>query len=184
LTAKLGLRAVSLILLAAAAVAGLGIRIAHLNVADAAAPFAGIQSLDLSEGQSVGNARFEGITQNDFPSLQLRLTGCSEPVYAMPLQLTAVSIPADADQVYAGFPHYASTDVYRGQVRQNFSHLSRVIARGFVDTYNLETGYYVRFYAPTDCGIREDDFVELTRAILKLRPRLVQADDASRAGPP
>ena len=60
-----------------------------------------------------------------------------------------------------------------------------MIARGLADTYNLDTGYYMRFYAPTDCDIEDNDYVRVTEAISKLEATAVKAtNSSSRTVPP
>ena len=130
-------------------------------------PFRGIEALDFSLGQPIGDAKFDEIVDDSPAGLRLRRDQCGDPIFAVPMLLTAATITQVADRVYKKSPAYLSTDVYRGQIHKEFSHLSRLIARGLLETYNLEGGYFVRFYAPADCHVENTSYIQWAEAILK-----------------
>jgi hypothetical protein len=178
LTANSSLRALAFLVVAAAALAGVATRVATARFGAAQTPFAGIQTIDLKPGQSLAGAVFDGIADDDVSSVRLKASGCGEHVFASPILLTAVEIPQAADRAYLKDPHYRSLDVYNGRVRDGFSHVRRLIARAFLETYNSEAGYYVRFYAPSNCEIPDDDFVKWAGEIMRLASRPGAAGEA------
>ena len=165
MTASLaGLRAIAFVLVALAVLTGLILRIA--TVRPGVASFAGVESLNLSPGQPFGRATFDGIAAEDVPSIRLRTKQCDEPIYAAPLQLRSVADVELADRAYLDHRGYGSTNVYRGQVRQTFSHLARVLARNPLTPYKLD--YFIRFYAPSDCAIDDQAYIEWADMILAM----------------
>jgi hypothetical protein len=156
-----GLRAAAFVLVALAVLMGL---ISRITIGRSnAASFAGVQSLDLTPGQPIGSATFDGIASEDVPSVRLVTRQCDAPIYATPLKLRSVAEADLADRVYLGRPGYGATNVYRGQVRQSFSHLARVLARNPLTPYRLD--YFVRFYAPSSCVIDDQAYIEWAGAI-------------------
>lgn len=142
-----------------------------------AASFAGVESLNLSPGQPFGHATFEGIDTEDVSSLRLKTKQCGEPIYAAALKLRSVAEVELADRAYLDHPGYRSTNVYRGQVRQTFSHLARVLARNPLTPYRLD--YFVRFYAPSDCIIDDRAYVEWAEMILSMGTTTARSDPGS-----
>lgn len=71
-----------------------------------------------------------------------------------------------ADRAYLDHPGNGSTHVYRGQVRQTFSHLARVPARNPLTPYRLDC--FVRFYPPSDCAIDNEAYIEWAEMILAM----------------
>jgi hypothetical protein len=121
-----GLRAAAFVLVALAVLMGL---ISRITIGRSnAASFAGVQSLDLTPGQPIGSATFDGIVVEYVPTVRLVTKQCDAPIYATPLKLRSVAEADLADRAYLG-PGYGATNVYRGQVRLTFSHLARVLAR-------------------------------------------------------
>ena len=157
-----GLRAIAFVLVASAVSLGLISRIA--TVRSAAASFAGIESLNLSPGQPFGRATFDGIAVEDVPSIRLRTKQCIEPIYAAPMKLRSVADVELADRAYLDHRGYGSTNVYRGQMRQTFSHFARVLARNPLTPYRLD--YFIRFYVPSDCAIDDQAYIEWAEMIL------------------
>lgn len=165
MTASLaGLRAIAFVLVALAVLTGLISR--TTTVRSGAASFAGVKSLNLSPGQPFGGATFDGIAAEDVPSIRLRTKQCDEPIYAAPLQLRSVADVELADRAYLDHRGYGSTNVYRGQVRQTFSHLARVLARNPLMPYQLD--YFIRFYVPSDCAIDDQTYIEWADKILAM----------------
>ena len=116
-----GLRAAAFVLVALAVLMGL---ISRITIGRSnAASFAGVQSLDLTPGQPIGSATFDGIVVEYVPTVRLVTRQCDAPIYATPLKLRSVAEADLADRSYLG-PGYGATNVYRGQVRQTFSHLA------------------------------------------------------------
>lgn len=159
-----GFRTAAFVLVALAVLVGLISRIL-IGRSDATA-FAGVESLNLSVGQPFGRAIFDGIVSENVPSVRLRATQCDEPVFAAPLQLRSVAEAELADRTYLGHRGYGATNVYRGQVRQTFSHLARVLARNPLTP--LELDYFVQFYTPSDCAIDDRAYVEWAGMILDM----------------
>ncbi len=156
-----GLRVIAFVLVALAVSLGLISRIA--TVRSGAASFPGVEALSLSPGQPFGHATFDGIAAEDVPSIRLKTAQCNEPVYAAPMKLRSVADVELADRAYLDHQGYRSTNVYRGQVRQTFSHLARVLARNPFAPYRLD--YFVRFYAPADCAIDDQAYIEWAEMI-------------------
>ena len=158
-------RATAFVSVALAVLAGLTLRMTTARP-DEASFFAGVESLNLSPGQPFGRATFDGIDTEDISSVRLRANECDKPVYAAPLRLRSVAEVELADRVYLDHRGYASTNVYRGQVRQTFSHLARVLARNPLTPYRLD--YFVRFYAPSGCAIDTQAYIEWAEMILTM----------------
>jgi hypothetical protein len=129
-----------------------------------------VESIRLAAGDPLGVATFDGVESDSVPSMRLRTTACAEPIYAAPIELKAVAAANAADRSYLGRAGYASTNVYRGQVRPIFSHLSRVLARNPLVPYS--TDYFVRFYYPADCAIGDGAFIDWAARILALTIRV------------
>jgi hypothetical protein len=163
LTSKPIPRIVAFIVIAAAVLAGLASRVVFPNPRAGGIWFAGIASMDLRVGQALGDGTFDGVEQEPIPALRLRTKLCSEPVFAVPLRLSAVAITQVADASYLRLGGYRSTDVYSANVRKNFSHLDRLLARAMLETAD---GFFVRFYAPSHCEIGDDAYVAMANAIL------------------
>jgi hypothetical protein len=158
------LRAVAFVVVALAVLMGLISRIAPGR--SHVASFDGVESLKLSPGQPFGRATFDGIVVEDVPSVRLRTEQCDQPIYAAPLKLRSVAEVELADRAYLDHPGNGSTNVYRGQVRQTFSHLARVLARNPLTPYRLD--YFVRFYPPSDCAIDNEAYIEWAEMILAM----------------
>jgi hypothetical protein len=157
------LRAAAFVLVALAVLMGL---ISRITIGRSnAASFGGVQSLDLTPGQPIGSATFDGIVVEYVPTVRLVTRQCDAPIYATPLKLRSVAEADLADRAYLG-PGYGATNVYRGQVRQTFSHLARVLARNPLTPYRLD--YFVRFYAPSGCVIDDQAYIEWAAIILSM----------------
>jgi hypothetical protein len=156
------LRAVAFVLVALAVLTGVISRMA--TVRSRVASFDGVESLNLSPGQPFGRAIYDGIVVENVPSVRLKTKQCDEPIYAAPLQLRSIAAVELADRAYLHHPGYGSTNVYRGQVRQTFSHLARVLARNPLTPYRLD--YFIRFYTPSDCVIDNQAYIEWAGMIL------------------
>lgn len=158
------LRAVAFVVVALAVAVGL---ISRMTIPGPdAAWFAGVETLNLSPGQPFGRATFDGIDSESVPTVRLRSKQCDKPIYATPLPLRSVAEVELADRTYLDRPGYGATNVYRGQVRQTFSHFARVLARNPLTPHGLE--YFVRFYAPSDCVIDDHAYVEWADMILAM----------------
>jgi hypothetical protein len=162
---RVGLRTVAFAAVALAAIVGLATRIVIANSGGPPVQFAGTKSLDLRVGQSFGDATFDGVDEND--ALRLRLKQCNDYVFAVPILLTNIAIPELADRDYGRRPHYTHVEVYNGQLRREFSRLPKLIAHGILKRYNIDKGFFVQFYAPTDCDIPDGSYVRWANLILK-----------------
>jgi hypothetical protein len=100
------------------------------------------------------------------PTVRLKAKQCDEPIYATPLQLKSVAEADLADRTFLSHPGYSETNIYRGEVRRTFSHLARVLSRNPLTPYKLD--YFVRFYAPSDCVIDDQAYVEWAGMILAM----------------
>ena len=169
-----GLRAVAFFLVALAVLVGL---ISRMTTARPdAAWFTGVESLNLTPGQPIGSATFDGIVIENVPSVRLKTKQCDEPIYAAPLQLRSVAEVELADLAYLGRPGYSATNVYRGQVRRTFSHFARVLAGTLSQLARAlarkplasNIDYFVRFYAPSDCVIDDQTYAEWAGMILAM----------------
>jgi hypothetical protein len=165
LTSQLtGFRAAAFVLVALSALTGVVSRVATAR-SDAPA-FAGVGSLGLSPGQPFGRGVFDGIADDEVPSVRLKASQCGEPVYATPLELKSVAQVDLADRAYLSHSGYGATNVYRGEVHPTFSHIARILARNPLTPYKLD--YFVRFYAPSGCAIDDRAYVEWAGMILAL----------------
>jgi hypothetical protein len=162
------LRTAAFVLVAFAALASLISRIAIAGSGEGLVAFAGVQSLDLPIGQPIGQAIFDGIVGEPFPSVRLRVSQCVDPIFVTAMPLKSVAVAEFTDRAYLDHPGYTATSVYRGKVRPHFSHFFRLFARNPLEPYNLDTGYFVRFYAPANCVIDTQAYVEWARLILPL----------------
>jgi hypothetical protein len=163
------LRVVALLVVAGASVAGLTFRIAMVDSGESRGSFSGLLSLNLRLGQPIGDAIFDGIAEYGIPGLRLRLKQCEEPIFAVPLTLTSATGASLADRGYRKPAAYLSTDVYRGQIRKDFSHFSRLIAY-LSESPNFDGGYFfVRFSAPTNCHVESEAYIGWAGTILKPR---------------
>ena len=45
---------------------------------------------------------------------------------------------------------------------REFSHLSKLIVHGILAIYSIDKGFFVRFYAPTNCDIADGSYVRAT----------------------
>ena len=70
--------------------------------------FIDFRSLNLSDRQLAGDAAFDLVDDDDFVVVRLRLTECSEPVFAVPIPLVTVAAPDIADQRFLKFPSLPS----------------------------------------------------------------------------
>jgi hypothetical protein len=160
------LRAIALLLVAGSSLAGLAFRISAIDSGQGHAQFPGLQGLNLRLGQPLGDAIFDGLTEESPAGLRLKLKQCEEPVIAAPMLLTAVAGCQVADRAYRTSPAILSTDVYHGRIRKGFTHFSRLIARGILDAYNGDDRYFVRFYAAEDCHVENAAYLDWAEAIL------------------
>jgi hypothetical protein len=78
----------------------------------------------------------------------------------------SVAVVELADRVYLDRPGYGVTNVYRGKVRQTFSHFARVLARIQLTPDKFDS--FVRFYAPSGCVIDDQAYVEWAGMILAM----------------
>lgn len=85
-----GFRAAAFVLVALAVLTGLISRI--VTDQSDAATFAGVEALNLSPGQPLGRATFDGIVSQSVPSVRLKTKQCAEPIYAAPLRLRSVAV--------------------------------------------------------------------------------------------
>jgi hypothetical protein len=158
------LRAVAFVAVALAVVVGL---ISRMTTARSdPAWFEGVERLRLSPGEPLGSATFDGVLTESVPTVRLRAKQCDKPIYATPLPLRSVAEVELADRTYLNRRGYGSTNVYRGQVRETFSHFARVLARNPLTPHGLD--YFVRFYAPMECAIDDQAYVEWAGMILAM----------------
>jgi hypothetical protein len=117
-------------------------------------------------------AVFEGVEANQVPGLRIRATGCSQPIFIIPLELASIAQPQMADGLYGHPPSYHSTDVFSGKIWQNFGPASRLTsylgARIFRGQQTGDINVFVRIYTPSDCAIGEETFRQWAQAVLKL----------------
>jgi hypothetical protein len=150
----------------AASLVGLASRLVKINV-----PVVEFQSPELRLGEAIGDATFDGIVENGPFGVRLRLTQCSDVVYGVPIAILHVATPQIANRAYGRSPLYRSTDVYRGQIREEFSYFSRLssfFAARFLNPDSVDISFFVRFYSPSDCDIGRSTYVLWAGAILKL----------------
>jgi hypothetical protein len=141
--------------------------------------------LEMSLGDSIGNAVVDGMVSRPLRGVRLRLPECGNPAFVFPISILSVAQSQLADRAY-GFPVYRSTDVYRGQIRDGFSHISRVTSYITARAAALWSGptisddLYVRSYVPSDCVVGRDAYVTWAAAVLKLGLSDAPAGDASK----
>ena len=123
MNARRNLRIATLGAIAAAAVIHAGTRLEWKSAAGVE-PVA-FDARPLSLGDSIGNAVIDGVVNKPLTGVRLRLAQCGNPAFVFPLSILSVSEQQVVDRAY-GLPAYRSTDVYRGHVRDGFSHISRI----------------------------------------------------------
>lgn len=175
------IRTLAFILVGLAAITGLALRIVMANSHAPSVPFAGIESMDLAVGHPIADATFDGLNEDQISAVRLRLKQCRNPVFAAPMLLNAVAVPEIADQIYRK-PTYDRVDVYKGKLYRGFSRLSRIVSLIFLDSYNSQAGFFVRFYSPADCNIRRDSYIAWADLILKLGSKSEHAEETGRTG--
>jgi hypothetical protein len=141
--------------------------------------------LEISLGESMGSAVVDGVVKKPLDGLRLRLPQCGRPAFVVPVPILSVTGPQVLDRTY-GLPTYRSTDVYRGHIRDGFSHLSKVASYVAARAAALRSGstigddYYVRAYVPSDCAVSTDVYLEWAATVLKLGRNVAGADEASK----
>jgi hypothetical protein len=163
------LRSVAFAVAALAALVGLASRLAIARSGADTAAFVGVEGINLSPGQPLGRAVFDGTVDEGVAAVRLRAEQCAEPIYAAPIELKAVAFVEAADRGYLGHPGYSTTNVYHGRVRPTFSHLARLFARNPLTPYNLD--YFIRFYFPSNCVLDDQAYVDWANRILDLAVR-------------
>jgi hypothetical protein len=139
--------------------------------------FIDFRSLNLSDRQLAGDAAFDLVDDDDFVVVRLRLTECSEPVFAVPIPLVTVAAPDIADQRFLSSPHYHRLDVYDGRVSKGLSYFSRIIAPYLIVTRKVfDRNNFIRFYAPKDCNVPDTSYIRWADTILKQASNLEQDD--------
>jgi hypothetical protein len=139
--------------------------------------FIDFRSLNSSDGKLAGEAAFDRVDDDDFVVLRLRLSECSEPVFALPIPLMAVAAPDIADQRFLSSPHYRRFDVYNGRVSKGLSYFSRLIAPYLtVSGQIFDRNNFIRFYAPKDCDVPDASYVRWSDIILKRASKSDQGD--------
>ena len=140
----------------------------------------------MSLGDSIGNAVIDGVVNKPLTGVRLRLAQCGNPAFVFPISILSVSEQQVVDRAY-GLPAYRSTDVYRGHIRDGFSHISRItsyVATRAAALWSTEQiiseDRYVRAYVPSDCIVSTDAYVEWAAAVLKLGRNVAGADEASK----
>ncbi|RBP13741.1 hypothetical protein DFR50_1113 [Roseiarcus fermentans] len=154
------LRATAFATIGLAVILGVTTRVVALKPFGPAAEASAAPIAALRVGQSLGDAAIEGVPDDDQPGIRIRAAHCAEPIFAAPLLLTAVAIPRLVDNAYGTRSGYQKLDVYRGEIRNEFSRLSRLLARSLAGSYNSPDGFYVRFYTPKSCSISDRDFAD------------------------
>lgn len=135
------------------------------------------RSLNSSDGKLAGEAAFDRVDDDDFIVLRLRLVGCGEPVFALPISLISVAAPDIADQRFLSSPDYWRIDVYDGRVSKGLSYFSRIIAPYLTVNENIfDRNNFIRFYAPKDCNIPDTSYVRWSDIILKQASKSEQGD--------
>jgi hypothetical protein len=132
------------------------------------------KATELRIGDAIGEAVFEGVVEAPLPGFRLRLARCSGAVFILVVPLASGSAPQVLDQIY-GHPPYRSTDVYGGQIREEFSQVSKwasyIAARVRASWSRKQTGQeevFVRAYAPSDCNVGQVAYLEWADAVLRL----------------
>jgi hypothetical protein len=139
----------------------------------------------LSVGDSIGNAVIDGVVNKPLTGIRLTLAQCGNPAFVIPISIFSVAAPQLVDRAY-GLPGYRSTDVYRGKIRDGFSHIVRVTsflgaraAALWSTEQTIIEDRYVRTYVPSDCAVGRDAYVEWAAAVLNLGLNVARAGDAS-----
>jgi hypothetical protein len=182
------LRVATLGAIAAAALIGAATRLARQSVVDFENLDFDARRLEMSLGDSIGNAVIDGVVNKPMAGLRLQLAQCGDPAFVVPIPVLSVAAPQLVDRAY-GLPAYRATDVYRGHIRDGFSHISRITS--YVATrattlwpnaneLTIGDDYYVRAYVPSDCIVSTDAYVEWAAAVLKLGRKVARADEASK----
>jgi hypothetical protein len=144
------------------------------------------RQLEMNLGDSIGNAVIDSVVNKPLEGLRLQLPQCGNPAFVVPLPIMSVTDTQVLDRAY-GLPAYRSTDVYRGHIRDGFSHISRVtsyIAARMAAPWSGSTigdDYYVRAYVPSDCTVSPDAYVEWAAAVLKLGRKVAGAEGSKTA---
>ena len=179
---KRNLRIATLGAIAAAALIHAGARLEWKSAAGVE-PVA-FDARPLSLGDSIGNAVIDGVVNKPLPGVRLRLAQCGNPAYVFPISIVSVSEQQVVDRTY-GLLAYQSTDVYRGHVRDGFSHISRIasyVATRAAALWSTEQiineDRYVRAYVPSDCVVGREAYVEWAAAVLKPGLNVAGADGA------
>ncbi len=181
------LRVATLGAIAAAALIGAATRLERKSVVDFENIAFDARRLEMSLGDSIGNAVIDGVVNEPLEGLRLRLAQCGDPAFVVPIPILSVAAPQLVDRAY-GLPAYRSTDVYRGHIRDGFSHISRITS--YVATratalwpneLTIGDDFYVRAYVPSDCIISTDAYVEWAAAVLKLGRKVARTGEASNA---
>jgi hypothetical protein len=139
------------------------------------------RQLEMSLGDSIGNAVVDSVIRRPLTGVRLRLPQCGNPTFVVPMPILSVAVPQFADRAY-GLPSYRSTDVYRGHIRDGFSHISRMASYVAARVTALWSGptisddYYVRAYVPSDCTVSTDAYVDWAAAVLRLGRKVAEAD--------
>jgi hypothetical protein len=172
LNASPNLRVAAFCVIATAALVGVATRLSKMTTVTAEPAAFELKSLDLRVGEPIGNAAFDGVRNTEPPGVRLRVPGCIDSVFVVPIEILSPTAPQIADNTYSQMPYYRSTDVYGGRIRKDFSHLSKVAsylaARVFVDARNVDINYFLRVYAPSGCDIEPAAYLAWAAAILKL----------------
>lgn len=159
------LRPLTASLIAAAVLVGLASRVASWSSDHASAGFAGVGAMVLRPSERIGGLVFERV--DEAGALRLGAPDCGRPVFAYPMLLTSVTITQVADSLYLRTA-YRSLDVYRGAVRARFSRFERLLAHVAAGNASANRGYFVRFYAPTECLLPDEAYSTASQAILAL----------------
>jgi hypothetical protein len=185
MNATRNLRFVTLGAIAAAGLIGAGTRLEWRSAGGLEPVAFDPRRLEMSTGDSIGNAVVDSVVNKPLEGLRLRLPQCGNPAFVVPIPILSVTDPQVLDRAY-GLPAYRSTDVYRGHIRDGFSHISRVTSYITARAAALWSGptisydFYVRAYVPSDCTISTAAYVEWAAAVLKLGRKVAVADEASR----
>ena len=168
MSAKLDRRAAALSVVVAAVVLGFVSRVATTAWGRPPELFVGLDTLDFIPGRSLGGGYILGVADRGAPALLINADQCPKPVVAVPILLTAVAVVEVADRAYGGPQGYLSRDVYAGRAYGEFGHVARLIARSFLETYNQENGYFVRFYTPANCHLADANYIAWADAVMTL----------------
>ncbi len=162
------LRTVAFVLVGLAALLGVATRIVFDKRPAAIAQSSDTRGGALRVGQALGDAILLNVAVGDH-SVRFRATQCDKPITAVRFSLYAVAASEVADKNY-GVGGVTKVDVYDGRVRENFSRFSKLFALIILKASDAIDGFYVRFYAPKTCSLREEDYVEWASEILNAAP--------------